>query len=185
MSMDIRKFVRDELKSIVAESEYSGYNNSTYKERMKEFTDSLVSFDVIDDEKIKKIIYFFAYEGFNSEEEAYDELRDKVEEWKKMPNPVKLYRVVGLTSEGDIDLDRLGEHWTQYDWLLDGDMLMSIGSENWEDDMEPYVVEAMVPLSEIDIPQTIIQNLSFPNEHEINLKNHGRGAKFLKMYPLD
>jgi hypothetical protein len=63
-------------------------------------------------------------------------------------------------------------------------MLLQIGSENWDDDTEPYIMEVSVPLSEIDIKQTIIQNLSFPNEHEINLKNKGKGAKLLKIYKM-
>jgi hypothetical protein len=42
----------------------------------------------------------------------------------------------------------------------------------------------MVPLSEIDVMQTIVQNLNFPNEHEINLKNKGNGAKMIKSYKL-
>lgn len=59
-----------------------------------------------------------------------------------------------------------------------------IGSENWDDDVVPYVMELSVPLSEIDIIQAIIQNLSFPNEHEINLKNKGKNTKFVKAYKL-
>jgi len=82
-------------------------------------------------------------------------------------------------------VDELGEHWTPYDWNLDGDMLFSIGYENWDDDVEPFVIEALVPLSEINIIQTIIQNLAFPNEHEINLKNKGKNIRVLKYYKLE
>jgi hypothetical protein len=101
-----------------------------------------------------------------------------------MPDPVKLYRVVGVKNKKMIKTDNLGEHWTPYEWNLDGDMLMSIGYELWDDDTKPFVIEAMVPLSEIDVMQTIVQNLNFPNEHEINLKNKGNGAKMIKSYKL-
>ena len=63
-------------------------------------------------------------------------------------------------------------------------MLMSIGYDNWDEETKPFVIEALVPLSEIDTLQTIVQNLSFPNEHEINLKNRGKNIKFIKAYKL-
>lgn len=63
-------------------------------------------------------------------------------------------------------------------------MLMSIGYENWDDKTKPYAMEVSVPHSEIDIIQAIVQNLPFPNEYEINLKNNGMGAKFIKAYKL-
>lgn len=74
---------------------------------------------------------------------------------------------------------------TPHKWAIDGDMLLMIGSENWDDSVVPYIIELSVPLSEIDIVQTIIQNLSFPNEHEITLKNKGKGAKFVKAYKFE
>ena len=71
-----------------------------------------------------------------------------------------------------------------YDWNLDGDLINSIDDDTWED--KPlFVIEAKVPLSEIDIKQTIIQNLSFPNEHEINVKDKGKNVEIIKIYELE
>ena len=101
-----------------------------------------------------------------------------------MPNPVVLYRAIGVKGKKMIKIDELGEHYTPYKWNINGNTLLSIGYENWDEETKPYVMEVSVPLSEIDIIQTVIQNLSFPNEHEINLKNKGKGAKFVKAYKL-
>lgn len=164
-------------------SSYKGRN--PYHQRKKEFLKSIQSFNDIDDDKIKEIFYFFGTEGYNDEDEAFDDFKDKINDYKSLPNPVKLYRVVGVKDKELIRKDELGEHWTPYKWNLDGDMLLSIGYEIWDDETIPYVIEALVPHSEIDVIQTIIQNLAFPNEHEINLKNKGKNIKFLKSYKLE
>ncbi|MCK9417097.1 hypothetical protein M0Q97_10615 [Candidatus Dojkabacteria bacterium] len=151
----------------------------------QDFINSIKSFNDIDEDKIREIFDYFGTEGYNDEEDAFDDFKDKIKEWKKFSNPQLLYRIVGVKNKKLIDTNNLGEHWTQYKWNLDGDMLMSIGYENLDDDdTKPFVIEALVPLSEIDIVQTIIQNLSFPNEHEINLKNKGKNVKFVKSYKL-
>jgi len=37
----------------------------------------------------------------------------------------------------------------------------------------------------VDVLKTIVQNMSFPNEHEINVKNNGSNVKIIKIEPLD
>lgn len=173
-------------KELLLRDTYSSFKGmKPYHQRKDEFIDSIKSFNDIDDNKIREIFDFFGTEGYNDEEDAFEDFKDKINEWRNFPNPVKLYRVIGVKDKKLIKKDELGEHWTPYEWNLDGDMLMSIGYELWDDEAEPFVIEALVPLSEIDIIQTIIQNLSFPNEHEINLKNKGKNIKFVKSYKLD
>ena len=184
---DLKKFIATTIREYLSENEdnYSSFKGmKPYHQRKDEFINSIKSFNDIGDDKIREIFDFFGTEGYNDEEDAFDDFKDKVDNWKKFSNPQLLYRVIGVKDKKLIDINNLGEHWTQYKWNLDGDMLMSIGYENWDDDTKSYVIEALVPLSEIDIIQTIIQNLSFPNEHEINLKNKGKNIKFVKSYKL-
>jgi hypothetical protein len=155
-----------------------------YQDRKKEFMDSIKSFNDIDNDAIHEIIDYFGAEGYNEPEDAFDDFKEKIEYYKTLPNPVTLYRVVGVKNKKVINTTDLGEHYTPYEWNLDTDMLMSIGYLNWDSETKPYVIVVSVPLSEIDMWQTIIQNLSFPNEHEINLKNKGKGAKFIRSYKL-
>jgi hypothetical protein len=168
------------------EDNYSSFKGvEKYENRKKDFFDSLISFSVIDDDKILEIFEFIGTEGYNNEEEAFEDFKEKIDFFKSMTDPVKMYRVIGVKNKKAIKTDNLGEHWTPYDWNLDGDFLMSIGYENWEEGIVPFVVEAMVPVSEIDVIQTIVQSLNFPNEHEVNLKNNAKGVKFIKSYKLD
>ena len=180
---EIRKIIRDVLTE--EEDNYASFKGvEKYYKRKEDFIKSVKTFNDIDREKIPEIIEFFGNEGFNDKEEAIKDLTEKIEEYQKFKDPVKLYRIVGVKDKKLINTDDLGEHYTPYDWMLDSDMVLSIGSEMWEENWEPYVMEVLAPLSEIDVWQTIIQNLSFPNEHEINLKNKGNGAKFIKAYKL-
>jgi hypothetical protein len=183
----IKTTLREALIKLIKENfdTYSSFKGmKPYQQKKDEFIKSIKSLNDIDDNKIREIFDFFGTEGYNDEDDAFEDFKEKIETWKKFPNPVKLYRVVGVKNKKLIKTDSLGEHWTPYEWNLDGDMLMSIGYELWDDETKPYVIEGIVPHSEIDIIQTIIQNLSFPNEHEINLKNKGKGVSFVKTYKM-
>jgi hypothetical protein len=188
MMKGLKQLIKTTIREFLNENEdnYSSFKGmKPYHQRKEEFINSIKSFKDIDDDKIREIFDFFGAEGYNDEEDAFEDFKDKIEEWRNFQNPVKLYRIVGVKDKKLIRKDELGEHWTPYKWNLDGDMLMSIGYELWDDETKPFVVEALVSLSEIDIIQTIIQNLSFPNEHEINLKNKGKNIKFVKSYKLE
>lgn len=164
--------------------DYTSYMKP-YQDRMNNFFDSIKSFNDIDEETIIKFIDYCGYEGFNDEEDAIEDLTKKIEFYKSLPNPCTLYRVVGVDNEELIRKDDLGQHYTPHKWAIDSDMLMMIGSENWSDDVKAFIIEVSVPLEEIDIKQTIIQNLSFPTEHEINLKNNGKNVKVVNIEETD
>ena len=153
---------------------------SKYHQRKKDFFDSITSFNDITDEKIPQIIDYLGCEGFNSDEDAIEDLTEKVNIYKKLSNPVTLYRLVAVKNKKLINTKELGEHFVLDEWAIDDDMLRSIGQDLWDSNWKPYIMKVSVPLSEIDVRQTIVQNLSFPNEAEINLKNKGKGAKFIK-----
>jgi hypothetical protein len=192
--MELRKFIATTIREYLNENidkeelqndTYASFKGvKPYKEKLNDFKNSIKTFHDFDDDKILKCIDFFGWEGFEDEDEAFVELKERIDFYKQLSNPAIMYRVVGVKDKKLIKVDNIGEHVTPYKWAIDGDMLLMIGSENWEDDVIPYVMELSVPLSEIDIIQTVIQNLSFPNEHEINLKNKGNGVKFIKAYKL-
>jgi hypothetical protein len=155
---------------------------SSFKERFN----NLTSFEQIDDEMITDIIENLDYSEYYDfdDEEVFDDMTEKVEEWKKLPDPVTLYRAVVVSGDNEPDTRTPGEHWTQYKWNLDGDMLLSIGADENEDE-QIYVLVASVPHSEINIQQTIVQNLMYPTEHEINVKDKGRNVHIKDKYILE
>lgn len=179
----VRKVIRKTLKE--EEDNYSAFKGrEPYSVRREKFLNTIQTFNDIKEDDYSKIIEFIGLEGHNSEEDAIEGLKDKMMTYQQFSDPVKLYRVIAVKNKKRIDTKELGQHFTPFEWVIDGDMIMSIGSESWDDDWKPYIMEVLVPLGEIDVWQTITQNLSFPNEHEVNLKNNGKGAKFLKAYRL-
>ncbi len=173
------------IKKLILEdiNPYNKYLDKIREEQLR-FFESLKTFKDIKKSDAHKIIDMLGYEGYNDEEDAIDDLKDKIKEWKKLNDPCILYRIVSSETIDDINKEEPGEHWTMYDWNLDGDLINSIDDDTWEDN-PLFVIEAKVPLSEIDIKQTIIQNLSFPNEHEINVKEKGRNVEIIKIYELE
>jgi hypothetical protein len=156
-----------------------------YNTRKENVLNSIQSLKDLTDDKLDDIIEFWGYEGFNDEVDAIEHMLNKFKEYRNFSDPVTLYRIVAVKDKKLINTGDLGEHFTPYKWLLDdGDFQMSIGSENWEDDWLTYGIEVTAPLDEINVHQTLSQNLSFPNEHEINLKNNGKNIKIIDIFKL-
>lgn len=156
---------------------------SNFLQRKVNYLDSLKNIKDFKPEHIDKIIEYFGMEGFNYYEDCEEYLIDKIKEYQELGDKVTLYRVVGAKSKDDINLNELGNHFTLYDWIFDGDFLLSIGVENWEDDLEPYLIKVETETSKIEPLQTMVQNLSFPNEHEIYLKDD-KGIKVIDVTKL-
>lgn len=77
------------------------------------FLNSIKTFDDIStDDKIKELISYIGQEGFNDEEDAFDDLKEKIEFYREMSNPVILYRIVGVKNKKMIKSDELDEHYT-------------------------------------------------------------------------
>jgi hypothetical protein len=143
---------------------------SNFLQRKVNYLDSIKSIKDFKTQDIDKIIEYFGMEGFNDFEDCEEYLIDKVKEYQSLNDKVVLYRVIGSKSVNDINVKELGHHFTLYDWIFDGDFLLSIGYENWDDELEPYLIKIETDTLNIEPLQTMIQNLSFPNEHEIYLK---------------
>lgn len=81
----------------------------------------------------QRLLIILVRDGYNSKEDAIEDLEEKLTTYKNLSDPAKLYRVVGVNDEGEIDKDKLGEHFTPFLWAIDGDMMRSIGDELWDD----------------------------------------------------
>ena len=99
--MKIKKIINNVIHEYLKENDnYAEFKGvKPYKERMIEFENSIKTFKDFDDEKIRKSLEFFGWEGFNSEEEAFKDLKDRINFYKQMPNPSIMYRVVGVKDK--------------------------------------------------------------------------------------
>lgn len=165
--------------------DYLETTKKSFIDKREEFINNLPPINELTIDMVDNIISWMGHEGHNYYDDAVEDLTDKIKEYRKFSDPVILYRVIAVKDSKHIDTNNMGEHYTPYEWAIDGDMLMSIGSDEWEDDWTPYILKVSVPISEIDTKQTLVQNLDFPNEHEINLKNKGKGAKLISVEKME
>ena len=186
----IRDIIRQIILEQLSDEEMQQYKklmfNSEYAKKRRAYLDSIQSFDDISVEDIPTIIDYIGTEGFNSDEDGIEELKELITFYQSLPDVVTLYRVVALNDKQQLNIKEPGEHYVVYrEYLDDGDFLLSIGMDNWDEELKPYILTVKVSKYEIDVWQTLVQNMSFPNEHEVNLKNKGRAAKIISVEKMN
>jgi hypothetical protein len=113
--------------------------------------------------------------GYNEEDvnEVLDEIIDSI---KNLPDPIKLYRIIKVDNEKNINKEELGNHYS-----LDRDELLN--SHTYADGYgdESYLITVSAPKNIIDFQNTLHNNILYPNENEVTLKNKGKGTTLLSI----
>ena len=113
--------------------------------------------------------------GYNYEEAQF-ELQSLVSYVENLPNPVKLYRIVIVDDKTNINTTYPGSHYsTSQKDLLDSHSFLT----GYDDKYFLMVVSADKKL--IDVNSTIHNNILYPNENEVTLKNKGKGVEILRI----
>lgn len=125
--------------------------------------------------------------GFDDEYSAEEHLKHIISIIKKLPQEVILYRLVFLKKMSDLNKLKPGTHYVlnkksllrnhYSDFMYD--MVSSHSNEE-----NPYLITIKVDKSKIDKELTIDNNMRYPNEQEISLKNKGSGATIIKIEKL-
>jgi hypothetical protein len=119
--------------------------------------------------------------GFDDEYSAEQQLEHILDILNNLPDEVILYRVVFLDSLSDLNKVKPGTHYVLDEKsLLRNHYLMDIVSSHSQGE-NAYLITIKVSKDKIDISTTIDNNLRYPNEEEISLKNKGSGAKIIKI----
>ena len=113
--------------------------------------------------------------GFD-EEDAQFELDSLVGYVKNLPNPVKLFRIVVIDDENDINTTYPGSHYStsQKDLIHSHSYLTGYGDKY-------FLMVVSADKSLIDVNSTIHNNILYPNENEVTLKYRGRGVEILSI----
>ena len=116
--------------------------------------------------------------GFNYEDSQF-ELNSLVKYVENLPNPVKLYRIVVIDDENNINTTYPGSHYStsQKDLVDSHSYLTGYGDK--------YFIMTVIASKElIDVNSTIHNNILYPNENEVTLKNRGKGVEILRIKKL-
>jgi len=107
-------------------------------------------------------------------EDAKSELEDIVSYVKELPEELKLYRILSVDSKDDINKEELGSHYStdRKNLLSSHDYVTGSGEEY-------YLVTVKAKKSMVDVMETLENNILYPNEKEITLKNKGNGVEII------
>ena len=121
----------------------------------------------------KSLLKDLDYMGYD-QESAIDELNNLIKYYNNLPDTIKLYRILQVNNEKDINTNQLGYHYSPNKNDLLKTHLYSKNSNY-------YLVTVNSPKELIDINNSISNNILYPNEQEITLKNKGRGVEIISI----
>lgn len=113
--------------------------------------------------------------GF-SDQDAQKELEYHLEKIKNLPSELTLYRILNVDDKKDINTDELGSHFSDKKRdLMSSHYFVDSGSENY------FLVTVKAKKSQVDKMQTLENNILYPNENEITLKNKGKDVEIISI----
>jgi hypothetical protein len=113
-------------------------------------------------------------------EDAKSELEGIVSYVKELPEELKLYRILSVDSKDEINKDELGSHYsTDRKNLLSSHDYVTGSGEDY------YIVTVKAKKSMVDVMETLENNILYPNEKEITLKNKGKGVEIISIKKIN
>ena len=108
--------------------------------------------------------------------DALIELDNLIEWYKSLPEVLELFRIIYVDDYDEINKEEPGSHYSpEKESLLDSnDFTYGYG------DIE-ILMTIITKKTNIDVQQTLSNNILYPNEKEITLKNNGKGAKIINL----
>lgn len=111
-----------------------------------------------------------------SQEDAEYELDNLIKWFQSLPNPLELYRIIYVDSETEINVKQPGSHYS----VSKEDLLESHTYSSGYGDLK-YLITVSASKSLVDVQDTLSNNILYPNEREVTLKNKGKGAKVISL----
>ena len=119
--------------------------------------------------------------GFDNDDALY-ELNNITDNYDKLPNTLTLYRIVFSDSEDEIDRQYPGSHYSMNKKNLMDSHYGSLRDSSYGE--KPFLIKVKVQKQLIDFYESIKNNILYPNEQEITLKNKGFGADIIEITPI-
>lgn len=109
-------------------------------------------------------------------ESAKDVLKSIKSKIKSLPDKIKLFRIISVDRKQDINLVEPGSHYSSSKDDLTSNYSFTTGYGD-----KFFLITVIAPKELIDIDETIHNNILYPNEFEITLKNKGRGVDVISV----
>lgn len=131
-----------------------------------------------------KRLFYQAYQEMGMDEEWYENNLLDILDWLNgLPEETILYRLLYVDDDEKIDKEFLGDHYTpnKKELLYNHYNKGSIYGGN---EGHPVLVKVKINKEQIDIFNTIHNNIYYPHEEEITLKNKGKNVKIIDVTKL-
>jgi hypothetical protein len=134
-------------------------------------------------EEIGRLLSDYEYMGYD-EESAIDDLVDLVSYLNNLKSPLTLYRIICSDSKEEINLSKVGSHYSLNRKNLTtshyrrGSVAGDCRGE------KVFLLTVLVDKSMIHVMETLSNNILYPHEEEITLKNEGYGVNVIKVEEL-
>jgi hypothetical protein len=132
---------------------------------------------------INKLMKDYEYMGYDREY-AVEELIDLVSYLNNLKSPLILYRIICSNSEEEINLSKVGSHYSLNKNNLKNNHYRrgSIAGDCRGEKVFLLTVSAEKLM--VDVMETLSNNILYPHEEEITLKNKGVGVKVINVEEL-
>lgn len=111
-----------------------------------------------------------------NQEDAEEELNNLIGWFKSLPNTLELYRIIYVDNETEINVKQPGSHYS----VSKDELLSSHTYTSGYGDLK-YLVTVSASKSLVDIQDTLSNNILYPNEIEVTLRNKGKGSKVISL----
>ena len=124
----------------------------------------------------------FMYDAYNqmglSKEWGIEDLERLLEWLNGLPETITLYRLLYLNEEEEINKEELGDHYSdnKRELLYNHHNKGSIYGDYGEN---AILLTVKVNKDQIDILNTLHNNIMYPHEQEITLKDKGKGSQLI------
>jgi len=118
-----------------------------------------------------------------SKEWAIEDLESLLEWLNGLPDTITLYRLLYLHEEDEINKEELGDHYSdnKKELLYNHHNKGSIYGDYGEN---AILITVKVKKDQIDILNTLHNNIMYPHEQEITLKDKGKGTTLIDITNL-
>ena len=114
------------------------------------------------------------------EKEVKNELKYHLNRVKNLPKTLTGYRILVVNDKKDINLDEIGTHFSENrQELLQNHTFCTGCGEKY------YLITAKISKNEVDLQEMLLNNILYPNEHEITVKNKGKNVKIVKIEEIN
>ena len=120
--------------------------------------------------------------GFDDESAEY-ELNNLIDYYDELPNELTLYRIIFADSADEIDTQYPGSHYSLNEKNLIESHYGSLRDSSYGD--ESFIIKVKCQKQLIDYFESIKNNILYPNEEEITLKNKGFGVEVVDMMSIN